>query len=68
MSWRFVTVEKDGSEGYSTAMTEGRALTWIRDLLQIGVRVIRMESHSGEFLDEEAVKDVVRTGKVSSGG
>lgn len=54
-TWTFKTVEKDGKTGYSSAMTKERALSFIRDLLTIGVRVVSLEASDGETYDEAAI-------------
>lgn len=54
-TWTFKTREKDGTTGYSSAMSRERALEFICDLLTIGLRVVSLEASKGELLDEQEI-------------
>ena len=52
------TIERDGSEGFSSEMPREKAITFARDMMKDGVRVVRIEAVDGsEILDEKAVKN-----------
>ena len=56
LAWHIFIREADGSEDVSTALTRERAVAWAKAHIEIGIRVLQIESDDGHVIDEAEIK------------
>ena len=57
--YRLITEEFDGVKAVSTYMPLVSAVSWARDHVHTGMRVLRIESETGDFIEGEELSEVL---------